>query len=87
MVDRVYARTFQKAAELLGGRKALARELRVPTPDLEKWLAGSAKPPLSVFLQVIDLVLDETSPQGGLSEPGGGEPPREAGADPSSLMA
>ena len=80
MVDPVYSKTFSKAAELLGGEKALARELRVPLADLHKWIAGSAKPPLSVFLKVIDLVLDETSPQGGVSDPGGGEPPREASA-------
>ena len=83
MVDPVYSKTFAKAAELLGGEKALARELRVPAADLNKWIAGSAKPPLSIFLRVIDLVLDETAPQGGLSEPGGGEPPREACAGPS----
>ena len=64
MVDRVYSRTFQKAAELLGSPKALARELRVPLVDLEKWTAGNGKPPLAVFLKAIDLVLDETSPQG-----------------------
>ena len=69
MVDPVYSKTFSKAAERLGGEKALARELRVPVADLHKWIAGGAKPPLSLFLKVIDLVLDETAPQGGVSEP------------------
>jgi hypothetical protein len=87
MVDRVYSRTFQKAAELLGDRKALARELQVPMADLEKWIAGSAKPPMQVFLRAIDLVLDETAPQGGLSEPPDGAPSRDcAGGSHSSLM-
>ena len=86
MVDKVYSRTFAKAVELLGGRKPLARELRVPLADLERWIAGAAKPPLQIFLKAIDLVLDETSPQGGLSEPSGGEPPHEAsGEGPSPL--
>jgi hypothetical protein len=80
VVDRVYSRTFQKAAELLGSQKALARELQVPLADLEKWTAGAAKPPLAAFLKAIDLVLDETSPQGGLSDPSDSAPPRDGAA-------
>jgi hypothetical protein len=80
VVDPVYSKTFTKASELLGGEKALARELRVPVADLGKWIAGSAKPPLSLFLRVIDLVLDETSPQGGLSEPSDQSAPRDCAA-------
>ena len=60
MVDKVYARTLQKAAELSGGQKQLARMLRVPLAELEKWIAGEAAPPMSVFLKAIDFVLDET---------------------------
>jgi hypothetical protein len=87
MVDRVYSKTFQKAAELLGDRKALARELRVPLADLDKWIAGTAKPPLQTFLKAIDLVLDETAPQGGLSDPSDSAPPRDCSAGGhSSLM-
>ena len=87
MVDRVYSRTFQKAVELIGGRKELARELRVPLAELERWITGDAKPPLQIFLKAIDLVLDETAPQGGLSEPNDGAPPREgAGDDHSPLV-
>jgi hypothetical protein len=86
MVDRVYSRTFQKAAELLGDRKALARELRVPLADLERWIAGTAKPPLQIFLRAIDLVLDETAPQGGLSDPSGSAPSRDCSADGHSSL-
>ena len=86
MVDPVYSKTFSKAAELLGGEKALARELRVPVGDLDKWIAGSAKPPLSIFLRVIDLVLDETSPQGGLSEAPDSGAPRDCAGGPSSII-
>ena len=87
MVDRVYSRTFQKAIELLGDRKKVARELRVPLADLDKWITGSAKPPMQIFLKAIDLVLDETAPQGGLSDPADGAPSREAAGDgPSPLM-
>jgi hypothetical protein len=52
MASSVYSRTLQKAADLLGGRKKLARVLRVPTKDLETWIADEAKPPLNVFLRV-----------------------------------
>jgi hypothetical protein len=59
---KVYARTFQKAAELAGGRRKLAHELHVPLADLEKWLVGETQPPLAIFLQAIDYVLDATAP-------------------------
>ena len=68
MVDKVYGRTLQKAAELSGGQKQLARMLHVPLAELEKWIAGMDTPPMSVFLKAIDFVLDETSPAAG-SEP------------------
>lgn len=84
MVAKVYSRTFQKAAELSGGVRKLARELRVPAADIEKWIAGAGEPPLPVFLKAIDLVLDETQPPGGLSEPPDSGSPRDC-AGPSSL--
>ena len=61
MPSTVYMRTLHKAAELLGGRKPLARHLRVPLEELEKWMSGTAVPPMGVFLKAVDLVLDETS--------------------------
>lgn len=61
MPSSVYVRTFHKAAELLGGRKALARHLRVPLEELDRWMSGEGLPPMGVFLKVVDLVLDETS--------------------------
>ena len=86
MANKVYSRTFQKAVELSGGRKQLARQLRVPLADLEKWIAGQATPPLQTFLQAIDLVLDETQPPGGLSEPVDPEAPRDCASLGSSPM-
>jgi hypothetical protein len=61
MASSVYSRTFQKAAELAGGQKKLARHLRVPLADLEKWIADKDVPPMASFLKAVDLVLDETS--------------------------
>jgi hypothetical protein len=86
MVPKVYSRTFQKAAELSGGAKKLAHELRVPLAELEKWMTGAATPPLPVFLKAIDLVLDETQPPGGLSEPDDSGSPRDCASGGSSLM-
>ena len=66
---KVYAKTFQKAAELAGGPRKLAHELHVPLAELEKWLAGEAQPPLAIFLEAIDYVLDETTPPGAVRAP------------------
>jgi hypothetical protein len=88
MVAKVYSRTFQKAAELCGGQPKLARRLRVPLADLAKWIAGDAAPPLPIFLKAIDLVLDETAPPAGASEPVEPEPPRDCATagNPSALL-
>jgi hypothetical protein len=78
MAASVYSRTLQKAAEVAGGAKKLARVLRVPLKDLEMWIADEAKPPLNVFLRVVDMIIDETGPAADASEPGDGPPPRDA---------
>ena len=76
MPASVYSRTLQKAAEAKGGSKKLARLLRVPLADLEKWIADKDEPPMSIFLKAVDLVLDESNPPGA-SEPGGPAAPRD----------
>lgn len=81
MISSVYSRTLQKAAELLGSRQKLARHLRVPLGELEKWIAGTAVPPTGSFLKAVDVVIVETpAPSGGepSSDPGEPPPPREA---------
>jgi hypothetical protein len=56
----VHARTLHKAAEMLGGERALARYLKVPMPDLFAWMRGNAgAPPARVFLRAVDLVLND----------------------------
>jgi hypothetical protein len=56
----VQARTLQRAAELVGGERALARYLHVPLPDLYAWMRpGAESPPNQVFLRAVDLVLDD----------------------------
>lgn len=87
MASSVYARTLQKAAQLIGSRQKLARHLRVPLAELEKWLAGTAQPPTGTFLRAVDLVIEETSAPagdepsgGGTSDPGEPPAPREGAA-------
>ena len=77
MVSSVYSRTLQKAAELAGGQKKLARYLQVPLAEVEKWIAGSSTPPIATFLKAVDLVLEETSSSNGGSEPGDPPAPRD----------
>jgi len=73
MASSVYSRTLQRAAETAGGQKKLARQLRVPLGELEKWIADKDEPPMAVFLKAVDLVLGETTSSGAGSDPG--EPP------------
>lgn len=77
MAVSVYVRALLKAAEILGGRKKLARYLQAPVADLNKWIAGEAEPPMSVFLRTVDLILD--SPEG--ADDPGGVPPAHEGAN------
>jgi hypothetical protein len=76
MASSVYSRTFQKAAELKGGQKKLARYLQVPLADVEKWIIGKDTPPIAIFLKAVDLVLEETSSSAG-SDPGDPPAPRD----------
>ena len=56
----VYNRILHKAAELVGGQRALARYLKVPLPDLYTWIRpGAEPPPTVVFLKAVDLVLND----------------------------
>jgi hypothetical protein len=51
-------RVLQRAAELLGSERALARALRVPIPDLFMWLRGSERPTRALFLAAVDILLE-----------------------------
>ena len=52
----VYARTLRRASELVGNDEQLARLLRVPTDQLQSWLAGTSKPSGEVFLLAVDMI-------------------------------
>jgi hypothetical protein len=53
----IESRTLGRAAELLGGRAALARRLQVPLDTLDRWLKGEERPPNLYFLSAVDVVL------------------------------
>ncbi len=87
VASSVYARTLQKATQLIGSLRVYIGEARVPLAELEKWLAGTAQPPTGTFLSAVDLVIEETSAPagdepsgGGTSDPGEPPAPREGAA-------
>jgi hypothetical protein len=51
------ARTFERAAETLGGVAQLAARLGTPLADVERWIAGVPPPPGNdVFIVALDIV-------------------------------
>lgn len=80
MVASVQIRALQKAIELSGGRRALAERLGVRAADIEKWLDGKAEPPRELFLRVVELIIDELTPEGDASESGDPPAPRASAA-------
>jgi hypothetical protein len=56
----IYNRILHKAADLVGGQRALARYLKVSLPDIYAWMGpGAEPPPIGVFLKAVDLVLED----------------------------
>ncbi len=62
------SRTLQRAADILGGRDKLSKHLRVPSKELDLWIADRAEPPRGVFLKAVDVVLEEAPMPGGSEE-------------------
>ena len=52
----VYRRTLARAVEIAGSDEKLARFLRMPVDELQKWASGEADPPTQVFLALVDIV-------------------------------
>jgi hypothetical protein len=77
VASSVYARTLQKAAELIGGQAKLCRYLHVPAAELRKWIDDKGVPPIGVFLRVVDFIIEETPPPGNSSDPGDPAAPRD----------
>jgi hypothetical protein len=53
----LYAETLRRAAIAVGGEHRLARALRVPLDQLQRWTAGEEYPPTPVYQKVLDLLI------------------------------
>ena len=51
-------RVLEKALDLSGGYRALARRLRISQLDLAAFLNGSEKPTRTVFLDAVDVIIE-----------------------------
>ncbi|HWD23814.1 MAG TPA: hypothetical protein VG591_11865 [Burkholderiales bacterium] len=54
----VHAKTLQRAAEIVGGEQQLALRLKVTPSHLALWIQEIELPPGDIFLQAVDLVVD-----------------------------
>ena len=72
-------RVLQRATELLGSERALARRLRVQMPALFSWIKGTDTPTRAIFLEAIDILIEngDTSSLAGVAvkPPAGGAAP------------
>ena len=56
--EDTYRAALVRAAQLLGSARALCNRLQVPMPTMTHWLAGNGRPPIGVFLKVIDILIE-----------------------------
>jgi hypothetical protein len=73
----------RKAAEMAGGRDALARTLQVPVADVDKWILGEKKPPRELFLRVVDLLIEDSA---GADSAGDPPPARDAAGGAHAVL-
>jgi len=53
------ARTISSAVEYFEGYETLAVILNVNVDDLRRWAEGKSRPPVDVFLRIVDLTRDQ----------------------------
>ena len=56
--NRVHMRAVQRAADIAGGIDRLAMYLQAPPALVWGWAQGSSELPATVFLKVVDIVID-----------------------------
>jgi hypothetical protein len=66
----VHRRTLARAVEIAGSDEKLARFLRLPLADLQKWARGETEPPTPVFLALVDIVASNALTPAALSNLG-----------------
>lgn len=59
--EDTYRAALAHAAGLLGGARQLSDRLQVPMTHLTRWLAGKERPPNSIFLRVVDILIVESA--------------------------
>jgi hypothetical protein len=55
MDRKLYTSTISSAVEYFEGYGTLAVILNVSVDDLRRWHAGKSRPPVDVFLRIVDL--------------------------------
>ena len=60
MADRVYRRSVQMAAQILGSNEGVARFLGIKVNVVASWLAGTAEPPASYVVRLVELIEQHT---------------------------
>ncbi len=60
MADLVYRRSVQMAAQILGSQEGVARYLGIQVEVVASWLAGTAAPPISLVLRLVELIEQRT---------------------------
>jgi hypothetical protein len=62
MSSSVHSRAVQRAAQLVGGRQALADKLQLARPDIDAWIGDERRPDMAIFLRLVELILDLSEP-------------------------
>jgi hypothetical protein len=58
-VEAVRTQAVRRAADILGGKRALRAYLNVSAMLLGMWLSGATPPPTDIFLKVVDLIIEK----------------------------
>jgi len=61
MGKALYIESVEDAAAIAGGYERLAAALGVSPEEVQSWSAGSAKPESTVFLRLLEIVLERAS--------------------------
>jgi DNA-binding transcriptional regulator YdaS (Cro superfamily) len=60
LMAKVYQRSVEMAAEILGSNDAVAQYLGVNPTDVLSWLEGRAEPAVNLFLRLVELIEKQT---------------------------
>lgn len=63
MGNRIQMRAVQRASEIAEGIEALAVYLGVPPVAVAAWIQGTSEVPPSVFLRIVDIIVDHGAPR------------------------